>query len=446
MTIYANCSYLTYDKNTSENITIINIPPILSFVSMNNSGGTFSLITGSFYEYYSGNWEFLFNASDNDIDNIRLQFVNSSGQSIYNQTYANFPTHILIDGDLIVEFAGNPVNISLWVNDTNSDISYISMWFNVTDIHPPTCSNLISSTEIIGDTYIFNTICTDQNFFSFNLTCGNILDNYSIGLNVNQFDYTNNITINESFTCVYKMCDGHTEERLSKDFYSSIDEKTIKVEHNNKKVEFGVLDNVELVSADIIRKRDRISFKYTFIEKSEKKKIFYYITSPNAYYLKDSIYPAHIVDYDSLTWFDLVLKGNEKLDYEINRLNSTYWEIIINSDLNILEFQSIGELNCINGQFTITSKADAGISNLDDYTLNEIIVIILLIGILVFMTITTIVLRIPAIMLVIGLLWMGVGIFIQLLHFTFWLNLIGIGVIVWGIVLMAIGFKFGGKN
>ena len=323
---------------------------------------------------------------------------------------------------LFDDFEANPYNLTLWANDTAGNETKISKLFNVTDIIQPYCTGLESSQVLSGTNYTWNITCTDENFYSFNLSCDNGINKYIDGLNLANYSYMNSSILNSTVTCLYKYCDGHTNEKLKQKWY---------VRPKKNKIEFQINDNVHVLKSlsenltfnySVID--DRIIFDVIRYEKNINKNNeveFEYTVSSNSYYFPSNKYNAWIVDSKSKTWFDL--NNNMNIKTNVLRWNETTWKINLkfdeNNKNNKIKFESIGELNCQSGTQIINVPQyddNFGFGIIDDSCpLNESISYVIgFIGIILFFIFIMIwnskTLDFPFINIFIGLAFFGISV------------------------------------
>ncbi len=150
---------INFNNSISENLFITNIPPIIIFEIVNNSGGIFNISNGVVLEYFSGIWNWLFTIEDLNPDWHNVTFLNSSGDILVSVTERTINFHDTPDMLFIDFINGNPYNLTIWANDTNKNVTQASILFNVTEaVTPPLYNN-----TIIDKTNWFNTDILDVN-------------------------------------------------------------------------------------------------------------------------------------------------------------------------------------------------------------------------------------------------------------------------------------------
>lgn len=351
-------------------LTIVNVAPRLFFKDAQTTQGFYDYASGIPIEFGVGNFTFFGAVVDDDLDYLNVSFYNSSGHFIYSieSNTPPFPSELNLSSDLFLDFLGNPYNITAWANDTTGANTTISVLFNVTDTGAPICTGLTDANNLNGTNFTFNSSCYDENFFSYNLTCNNGFNNVSLGLNVQNFNFVDTFLQNGDVLCSFRYCDGHTLENLSIYFIERIRNSSIIVSRMGLENVFTPITDRNRVAVSKTLDSDRVRFRYDYetrilpgfpIERS-----FYYETSLNSYYLPSDKYKGWIVDYTAGTWFDSNIANDPDAKVTVRRFNSSHWLIDVYSDQNYLEFESIGELNCVAGSFTVTATYPAVVAPL----------------------------------------------------------------------------------
>jgi len=346
--------------NSSGSMEILNIPPSVTLLNVNNSNGKFPVSPGAVYEYDPGLWQFNVSVLDDDLVNFTYWVYNSSGLIVTDSSYSfGLPS---ISGAHFTDFGGNPFNISYRAIDKNGAAGFASFLFNVTDSVFPVCYGFDNENVTNNTFHVFDVDCYDENFFSFNLSCDNGF-NFSVdGLNNQSYHLYNTSLILEDTVCSYNYCDGHTARELSRDFYVRKVNDSVIVEHGNYK---NILKINSEADFRLIydKKIDRVTYTLDF-RKSKNEAIkrgnlraysFVYGTSGYSFEMPGDDYDGWIVDAGAGTWFDTEQRTDKDARTEINRFNRTHYEITIYTYYDVLEFESIGELNCQSGSFTLYS-------------------------------------------------------------------------------------------
>lgn len=438
----------TGGDNYSEQITINNELPVSSVIGINNSNGFFIFNISLVLEYNVENWQFYYSAIDNNKDTVIVRISNNSH---ILEEYENPQFEINVSGFTFTETSGNPYNFSVFINDTFGEYSYSEFMFNVTDSIFPVCTGLDDeNVSTANDTYNWTVNCFDENFYSFNITCDNTFNYSEIGLNNLSFSWDNSTSVDTKTECDFKYCDGHTKNKLSKDFFVVAEKEKLKIKNNGKNVNLTITSQFE--SFTYQKEEDRIKFK---IKHKDKTGLLIYSllyrTSKKSNYLKDDKYKGWIVDYESQTWFDANIENDKNAIVEVNQIDYDLYEITIYSYESELMFESIGELNCISGTQVLDVEPvppppDTGVfgagmgTTAGEFNLMEVIMIGIVMILLMFMMVVGLWKRIAGVVLITSVIFAFVGIFIQWLALPMFINIIGVGMIFWSAMMIAVSF------
>ena len=353
-TIYANCSYppnSTFDNSTSETIIIINAAPQIFFGQVNTVLGITALEDNVVIEYAAGIWNWFGSIVDTNPQVLNVTWYNSSGYILFSFQGSPFTTELNTSDGLFIDFSGNPFSINVTVNDSFGIVINDSLVFNVTDTTSPVC-DFANDSVLWNEVYYFDNTCTDESFFSLNVTCDNGFNFSATGLNVTSYNFLNQTTMEQdNVTCTARWCDGHTGE-LSLDW--DVNVKDNKFTFNQK----NTLEINTDSSLSYEKMYDRVKFTFempkdlpaNLLTKYKYTYTFAYTTKGRGYYFESEKYRAWIVDSESETWFDL--NGVEG-EITVKQLDDSTFEIKVMTDQTKLEFQSIGELNCVEREFMI---------------------------------------------------------------------------------------------
>lgn len=374
--IDANCSHLAVpnlDNDLSENITIVNIFPQIIFDTVETSLGIDNLTDGVVIEYGSGqDWNFIISIVDDDLDTINVSFYNSSSLILsFNQS-----DNITINSSFFRDFESNPFSINVTANDTFGNISSDSMTFIVNDSINPSCDFASSYNDtFINSTISFNVSCTDESVFSLNVSCpANLYENVTVGLNTQSYNFNGSFLLTASDECSYEICDGHTERELKRAWDVDINNKSYDFSVDNRYNNILTVDD-EGINIDYTVLKDRIIFEFDIPEdKTKSEYTLYYQSSNQSYYSESDKWEGWIKDYPSRTWFDLTGMGKVKVTY----INDGLWRLDVKTDETHLKFESIGELNCISGNFSINARPLPDNQAISDYKLDNTTNVLLL--------------------------------------------------------------------
>ena len=373
--ISANCSSSNpqFNNSITEIITIVNIPPSIIFSGVTTALGFTSSTAPMIIEYASGAWNWSGSVSDDDLVSFNVSWYNSSRGLIANYTEQVSPVVLSTADELFRDFT-NPYSINVSAIDSNGNTTFLNQNFNVTDTTNPVCSGLgnIKVTDL-SKNHTQTITCSDESFFSFNVSCPTLSYEYAVtGMNNQTFTAdlvfpTTNLSLLPA-TCSYKFADGHTATELKDDW-----DVIIKDKQENPEFEF-VVNNIPVgkfwleseeakLSYDI--KKDRVEFNVDLVSKISNYHTFYYQASESSYYFDSEKYSAWIVDASSDTWFDLNgIDGEFTIIYRGNGL----WQIDVFTADKLLSFKSIGELNVVTGSFTISSAYGDDWGNYNPFT------------------------------------------------------------------------------
>lgn len=292
--------------------------------------------------------------------NFSYDYAKEGNCSLYVNNVMNATNQTVTNGTALIypsgPFATGYYNVSIQCT-TVYDPGTSSNYSFYADTSFPSC-NFPSSILVENNNYTFNVTCTDENFFSLNITCFN--NNWShviSGLNVLEFNLTNNTVFNESDICSYEYCDGHTLWSIDKSWDNVIDKN--KVEFLKKSRLMGVLVSSDVESKiSVIKKKDRVSFVIDFSKNVSDVVLNMTFPSDSLYYFKDKKYEGWVVDSVNKLWFDLNNNAGIK-DFVVKRdsANTFLFYFKLGKDKRV-EFDSIGELNCVNGFFNVIIEED----------------------------------------------------------------------------------------
>ena len=348
-----NCTHTSdtnYNNATSQALTIVNKVPIIMFNQMNNSGGIFNLSNDNDLEYYAGAWSFEITIDDDDITFINYTIYNQSGGQVYSIN-STTPITLVAPNLSFVDFTGNPFNISVWVNDSNGNQTFRNITIAVNDTGDPICLGLNNFTINNNTEHEWTSACTDEHFFSFNITCtgGSTHSQLVTGLSTESYTYINSTTITANTTCEIEYCDGHTKNKISPMTFSDEDS------HFKRTIDYTITltSDTELDEFEFELEEDRYKFKI------KTNNIV-----NNISFIIDSLHPIQIMDQVEFTgwiitqdyWIDFV--NSEVKFARVSRINQTSVEVFLEfrHPLSAITFNSIGKLNCVSVTQQITSR------------------------------------------------------------------------------------------
>lgn len=424
-TVHSNCTSqnAALSDSSEDTMIIVNIPPVV-FNEGILIGNSFSslLINNSVIEFLAESYQFLFSIIDDDLLQTNHTLLCNNGSVIFDVSHANISHTENVTFLDMVDFVCNPYTLSTTALDTNNNITRLTTHFNITDTTNPVCTGLNNASVTVNTTHTTSLSCVDEFFFSFNQTCTNRPNFLVVDLNTQLYTNEFNVTVNETITCQFDYCDGHTTNELKNDWIVIVDDTTFTFRigqfHENKLQIF----NTD-ISLSYEQKRNKIVFTIDDIGnrvKGEPKQFtLRYFVSENSYYIQHKKYKGWIVDYDSKTWLDL---NGIKEPVSVFYLGAGVWELTFITDDKKLKFESIGELNCVSGSYIITPVpvvittfdflGDLNADNCSTATLESvafIILIIIFIFFLIWLNFTII--KMPALDFVIGVFIMLLGFF-----------------------------------
>ena len=325
------------DKNSTQALTIVNAAPVIEFSQVLAGGVLQNLTNNTVMEFYAGSWQFYISIIDDDLDVINITFRNSSGD------FKNFTStsNVIVSSAYFVDFDAMPFVILVSASDSFGAVSNLTFTFNFSDTGAPQAKGINNLSINNGTTITHNVTFSDENFFSFNVSCNDGFSYNLTGLNVQSYNYLQAHTITQNTTCQWQYCDGHTD--VLRRNWDIVRQDSI-IEFRIDNTEKVVLRSLLNASVEYERKTDRISFTYDFGFSLDNVREYIFIleTSQNSYYFQSTKYPAWIVDNDKKLWFDMAGADSAK----VYRINETAWEIRVSTRLNSITFDSIGELNC----------------------------------------------------------------------------------------------------
>lgn len=443
--ISANCSHANplYPLNVTEQITIVNALPLIIDNGIRINETEYPLSSPVPYKFFN-EWIFLTTIIDDDLINLTFTLVNST--AVVDTQTDTSPFQFNASAKWFRDFTGNPYNFSVWAED-NVGTTYYSINFTVIDSINPVCTGINDITKNNNTYYNWSVNCVDESFYSFNISCDDNTSFFTDGLNTNNYNYVNSTLLLKTLVCDYKYCDGHTSILLSNNIYieKELNKFIIKTDKNKEKRN----NTLEIISSkkynlSYQKMDDRYKLKVKFDKTDDKMKeyIFYYYTSDRSHYLESDKYKGWIVDSISETWLDMNLPDDENAQVNVQKIDFNLYEIKVYTTLDNLEFESIGELNCITGTQTITVLGTQDLYTISELTLSQTLFLIVLIFLLCFMLVISIYLRVGALTLILAVIFMFLGLFIISTEYPIWVKLIGYGSVFFGLIMIAVSYSF----
>ena len=349
LTVSASCDNPNsdYDLSGSKSFAINNLAPMPMISHLITADRAYLLDDGYEVNYSAG--IYVVNATpyntgyyiDNDIGFVRWQLRNSS-QLIKSETGSSY-SDFSFNSVLVVR--NGTYNVSVYINDTAKASGYQSALFWTRDYSLPVCSGLSPVTLYNGTTYSWNVSCSDDYFWSFNLSCGNGFGYARAGIANTSYVFINSSLISSGadFVCDYEYCDGHTAMLLEPlDIRPVAKEGVINVE--------GISLNVMEAVADVRleKKEDRYSFCYAFADQKQA-----YATLPvpdGCFAAPNSKWKGHLVCPAQRVWIDF-----ENKDVGVSVAEGEVLLDLANvKDRGNVCFDSIGKWNCVSGEQAFT--------------------------------------------------------------------------------------------
>jgi hypothetical protein len=260
----------------------------------------------------------------------------------------NFTLNIgVVEADLLLNiFCKNANSLQSNLNTTTSTYK-----LKVDKIPPQLeiLTNLINNSNYVQNT-ILNTEAniTDSNLFAYNITLfynSTILDNVFVeNLSSTPFvsidDATSLISIG-NYIYYVQAWDSHTSKEI----------KPYKIDLLTNGIE--IEDKIKIYSDDVKtfnteKLKDRYSFEVEFNKGKNFKKLIVE-SNNNLYYLENSEYKGHLVDFKNKKWIDF--SGNYE-DITFKKINEKSFEVTIkDSKKDTIKFNSIGDLNYNNAKY-----------------------------------------------------------------------------------------------
>ncbi len=340
-------------SGSNHNFIIRSLDPVIVVDGLNNSLGDFSL-PGN-VSFAASPWYFFGSVHTHNLSWVYQAVSNSSSIILSDNQSGNFS--FSLNGSYFADFKGNNFSYVVKGGNAYGNFSNVTHSFTVIDEIFPFCSGLTSVDVDNNTDYVFNIHCVDESFFSLNLSATNGFNHYIKDINAVSFDYHNSTLITMDTTISYEYCDGHTREELKQDSFHKLRDKKVtfntKVKGVFRNVSFYALNSVP-GSVEVRREKDRISFDFKFKDTDPRIKTFIYESSEDAVYVDSDLYDGWIISPSSRTWFDAELIDDPDAVVTVERVDTDKWLISIDSKKDTLHFSSIGELNCVDGNYLVS--------------------------------------------------------------------------------------------
>ncbi len=389
-------------------MTILNKPPVVIIEQVTTDLGDTNLTNAALniIEYSTGLWDWEAIVDDDDILTINYTFFNSTGSIVFTNI-SNTPIDIFTANLTFIDFTGNPYNFTVTAQDTFGNITIDSIEFNVTDTTNPACTGFNNASVRNQSTFTFDVTCTDEAFFELNVSCNNTFSSLDTGLQTTRFLYTQSFPFNQSTLCNITFCDGHTDKWVddilitqnNSHWQRSFDSKIVMQFHD------------EVIEFNSTKMLDRYNFNVRYYT-TQSKYINFTITSDEYIWIMDG--------NKHKGW---LITGDYWIDFDSNdvKLSNAYRvsdtevivELKLKKDIDVIEFNSIGKLNCVSTAMTLTllptipSPINFTLQRFDDCDVSNTDKSIFIIGIIflfVFLWMFSIHVKIPILSIFIGFL------------------------------------------
>ena len=347
--INASCSYYSdslLDKKVSESITIVNAPPQLNIRSATVGSVVYNFSKSIFdvFEYINGSWSFSSLILDDDL--LKVNFTIKNKNKVILATGSTSP--LTVSSSLFRDEENMPYNISITANDTFGARTSVYELFNITDLSIPSCSGLGNRSILNNSVLNWAVSCSDESFFSFNISCDNGHSYGVEGLDVTAFSYSGNTAIVGDTICNYVYCDGHTDDFISLSVASTEDGREKRFDN------FISLstEHYDLSDFTTIKLSDRESFRLKFDVPTDYI-VFTVQSDEYIHIMGNKKYMGWLVSGDY--WVDFVNPLVMKIVVGRTSDNEVEVQITLSKKVTDITFESIGKKNCISGSQYITA-------------------------------------------------------------------------------------------
>lgn len=284
------------------------------------------------------NTELFINISTDEITNCSLNdtsfsvFSDNESYFIWNSTIHSSDTyHVLITCNDGLENSGTTVVYFTYDVDEPT-ITYINPGDSNT-------TSILNIHNITIDLHLFDNI--DLYSFDINMTnsSGYVFQNETVSLSGRAYNYTDVILTesmeNTTYYVSLRLCDSHTKSSI--DDALSLDIDTGEITYHFEEYYIKLRSDDTGARLNTTKLKDRYTIEY--IGTKEEKQKFYIESDKDIIYLKDSKFSGHFIIENH--WIDF-----EPYDVVVYKTNDIY-TVEIKGAYKELDFNSIGELNCI---------------------------------------------------------------------------------------------------
>lgn len=334
--------YVTCDNVSSSHkfITINGSMPVIDFLFVDNFLGRDNFTDGGVFEYVGGEWNLSVNVINYDYFNLSL--YNNSG--LEKSQVGNLV--MSLEDEFFSSFdSKNPYNFSVWSNNIFGT-AFDSILFYINDTVLPMCVGNLNDVEVVeGSVFGWAVNCTDEFFFSFNMSCDSGYGFYEENINNQSYFFNGSFQVVNDSVCLYEFCDGHTKRSLEDLVVKKdLENKTLEVEGKRLVLSHSVYD------IELVKKYDRYVFCFDF--ESGAKLNYVSVDIPDGCYHIDSGYVGHLVCPAERLWWDFVNPAvgvdviGDKVYFDLRKVKG-----------NRVCFDSVGKFNCVSGVQNINSVA-----------------------------------------------------------------------------------------
>lgn len=295
--------------------------------------------------------------------------VSAINGNLVNYTWTNDTRFVNIKTNVSFNFTpntslpGGEYYFTVFSKSNISEVINKSVIFSIDTVPPNITSSIDANRSIFygGGNISFQINFTDDLLvFSFNIsTPEGFVTNHT---NVNQTKYIYNASFNTSTYNVGKhnvtieVCDAHTA--------NSIEEYTNSIDSKNNKISFSFQENTisiypenktKITDASIEKKTDRYNFYFTQDKTKKDGTLSFIVESSNKIEIvgNQKGYYGWIVIPALKKWIDFNNIYSGEQQYTIERITDKKIRVVIsNIYQDIIEFNSIGDLNCVSNSYS----------------------------------------------------------------------------------------------
>lgn len=211
-----NSNDINLNINTTETVTITNLPPQVIFNGVTTILGFTPAASPLIIEYAAEQWNWSGVVEDDDLLHFNVSWYNTTGSLLLNYTFLTNTTELTTPDGMFVEFAGNPYTINVTAIDSVGGVTgttVLSSPFNVTDTQPPSSNpGFINFTIENGTLHMWNETFTDQYLWSFTFLCNDTFNDSVSGIAASSYNWFNSTIITSDTNCNATIWDGHTSK------------------------------------------------------------------------------------------------------------------------------------------------------------------------------------------------------------------------------------------